>query len=126
MPGGKIGHDGGGRPANEFRRKMRDVLESPEARKAFLAVITDSEHKQFATLWKSAAAYAYGKPPATLKIEREATPETGEQVMARLVHALPNLIAFVPDARLKMAEALANAENVLEGEFTVEADEDAS
>ena len=57
---------------------------------------------------------------------REPTQETGEQIMARLVHALPNLIALVSDARIAMAEALQNAENVLEAEFTIEEHEDAS
>ena len=42
------------------------------------------------------------------------------------VHPLPNLIALVSDARIAMAEALRNAENVLEAEFTIEEHEDVS
>ena len=78
----------------------------------FMAIITDPSHNQFASLWKAAAAYAYGRPPPTVKLESDAPEDTGEVVVARLVAALPNLLAMVPDARAKMVEALDNAEVV--------------
>ena len=35
---------------------------------AFMSIITDPSHSQFTSLWKSAAAYAYGRPPQRVEL----------------------------------------------------------
>ncbi len=123
LTGGSPGNKGGpGRPPKEFSADLREILNSPKVRKAFLAIIEDPEHKQFTALWKSAAAYAYGQPPQKLKLETDAPQDRGEEIMARLVEALPNLVALIPAARLKMAEALHGAEDILEAEIIDDGD----
>ena len=74
---------GSGRPTNEFRHALRDILTMPEVHAAFMAIITDPSHNQFTSLWKSAAAYAYGRPPQTVKLEsdtRRSEPLTHERL----------------------------------------------
>ncbi len=39
-----------------------------------MAIITDPSHSQFTALWKAAAAYAYGRPPQTVRLHKEGTP----------------------------------------------------
>lgn len=56
------GNTGGGRPKNEFRAKMLEIIEDPKVKKAFVAILRDKDHPQFAALWKTAAAYAVGQP----------------------------------------------------------------
>lgn len=64
---GNPGNRGGGRPSNEFRDKLRRIIESPKVQKAFLAVITNPKHPQFATLYTKALAYAHGQPTQTVE-----------------------------------------------------------
>ena len=93
---------------------MRQIVEDPEVRKAFLSIITDPEHTQFTALWRSAVAYAYGRPPQMSKVDSPANQGTGEQIMNRLVDALPVLLAIRPEMREKMRQALGDTEHLAE------------
>ena len=57
-----------GRPSAAFSEHLRDIMDQPDVQAAFMAIITDPSHSQFTSLWKAAAAYAYGKPPQTVKL----------------------------------------------------------
>jgi hypothetical protein len=72
--GGKLrrGNPGNsGRPPAAFSEHLRDIMEQPEVQAAFMAIITDPSHGQFTSLWKAAAAYAYGRPPQTIKLGKD-------------------------------------------------------
>ena len=72
--GGKLrrGNPGNsGRPPAAFAEHLRDILEQPEVLDAFMSIITDPSHSQFTSLWKAVASYAYGRPPQTVKLERD-------------------------------------------------------
>ena len=69
--GGKLrrGNPGNrGRPTAAFAEHLRDIMETPEVHAAFMLILTDPSHNQFTSLWKAAAAYAYGRPPQTIKL----------------------------------------------------------
>ena len=69
--GGKLrrGNPGNsGRPAAAFAERLRDILTMPDVHDAFMSIITDPSHSQFTSLWRAAAAYAYGRPPQTIKL----------------------------------------------------------
>ncbi len=74
--GGKlrIGNPGNsGRPSAAFSDHLRDIMDQPEVHDAFMTIITDPSHSQFTSLWKAAAAYAYGKPPQTIELGTAST-----------------------------------------------------
>ncbi len=103
---------------------MRELVDR-EQTQAYVTACLDGEHgpKVFLTALQYATAYSYGKPPQTVKLEDGRQTGTGEQAMARLVEALPRLMAMVPGARAKMLETLEDG-NVVEADFEVEESDD--
>lgn len=61
------GNAGGGRPKNEFRARMLEIINDPKVKKAFVAVLQNPDHPQFSALWKTAAAYAVGQPAQVIE-----------------------------------------------------------
>ena len=102
--GGKPGRSG--RPSNEFREQMRQILENEHVQAAFMSIITNPEHPQFSQLWTRAAAYAYGLPPQKVELEGSLKTETGEQLMERILERLPRVIAVLPIEKRQLLEML--------------------
>lgn len=110
LVGGRKGNRGGGRSA-DFRERMRKLVDEKETQE-YLAACLKGEHgdKVFIAALSYATAYAYGKPPQTLKVEKTngQHSETGEELVSRVMQALPRLLTMIPGARDQMLEALSD------------------
>jgi hypothetical protein len=63
LAGGKKGHKGGGgRPPEEFRELCREMVSSPAALKGVKAILADTKHPHYVSLYKYLADRGYGKP----------------------------------------------------------------
>ena len=58
--GGKKGRSG--RKPDAYKQFMRDVVNSPTARKAVETVINDPKHQHFASVWRHLVEQTEGKP----------------------------------------------------------------
>jgi hypothetical protein len=75
---GKKGRSG--RPTNEFRQSLRDLVDSPSVQAAVKKILKDADHRQFSKLYATVVAQAHGAPkqeidvdgvPPVFKIETE-------------------------------------------------------
>lgn len=58
--GGK--NKGAGRPTNEFRASLRQLLDLPKVKAAAKKILTNPDHPQFATLYAKIMNQAHGNP----------------------------------------------------------------
>jgi predicted N-acetyltransferase YhbS len=90
---GNPGNKGGtGRPRNEHRAFVRQLLADPKADKALRRVLTDDTHRHYAAVLKAVTEFAYKPPPATVRVAG---------------HDGGPLAVDVTDLRAKLAERLA-------------------
>ncbi len=51
-----------GRPPNEYRDSLRQILDNPKVAKALRRILADPDHPQFASLYGKVVAQAHGNP----------------------------------------------------------------
>ena len=119
--GGMPGNGGGGR-TNEFRKQMRKLVDDTETQE-YLTKCLRGQHgaRVFMSALQYSTDHGFGKAPQTLKLEGDRRQDSGEAMMARVLEAVPNMLAMVPGAREQVEQALRDADNVVEADFTVEA-----
>ncbi len=146
LPGGVHGHKGGrGKPRSKVRQAAALAFEE---RLPILSEIADGRgyvdltercpkcghegEKLTANAIKAAipspsdrtrALDVLGKYGGVDKLEltdEEQPRESGQAMMARVLEAVPNMLAMVPGAREQVEQALRDADHVVEADFTVE------
>ncbi len=121
--------NGGGRPKEVWRRRVREALEQAEGVEFLVRVVKGEvvekvvdEDGQVVEIPpklrdRIIAAnilieQAHGKPPQEVTLEDERPRPTGEQIMARILELLPRVVAVLPLERKELARLLAERRRV--------------
>lgn len=67
LTGGNPGNAGGGRPPNEFRASMRELVQDKKCQRAVKKILSNPDHPQFTALWGKVTAYGHGQPTQTVE-----------------------------------------------------------
>jgi hypothetical protein len=79
----------GGRPRNEFRERIRDLLNSDKVKQAVQKVIENPDHPQFTALYSKLLVQAHGNPAQQV----EHTGEEGGPIEIAVTHEVIDPLA---------------------------------
>ncbi len=65
---------GAGRPPNEYRQHLRDILDDPKVADALTKILSDADHPQFASLYGKVVAQAHGNPTQPIELDSAVLP----------------------------------------------------
>lgn len=81
LASGKPGNAGGsGRPPDEFKARLRELVTQADKAGHLEAVLSDPDHPQWLAALKFATEYGYGKPPQSVAISAEVPREVTTNV----------------------------------------------
>lgn len=71
LQGGNPGNKGGGRTPNWLKDWCDELLAKKESKAQVQAVLADSTHTAYASMWKAVADRAHGRPKETIEHQGE-------------------------------------------------------
>jgi hypothetical protein len=85
--GGVPGNAGGGRPADELKKKFRELVSDDTRIQLLDTILRDSEHKLFSWAYETALEHGYGKATQTIAVLTEVQPRL--DALAKYVRDTP-------------------------------------